>query len=101
MPQHRLGIPLAAWPALDRRLAELAFDAGDVLDGHGLGAKLAEASCRKRRHGYGVWLRFLESHGALDSTALPWARATRDLIARFLAELHDRVSSRSVANYAC
>lgn len=101
MPKIRFGRPIHAWPDLDRRMAELAFAKGDILDGRGPGADLASATRRKRLHGYGIWLDFLARHSALDPLAMPSTRVTRELIAMFLAELRQRVSSRSVALYLC
>ena len=38
MPRRRFSLSPGAWPMLDRQLTDLAFEVGDVLDGHGPGA---------------------------------------------------------------
>ena len=70
MPRHRhpvtVGLPLAAWPGLDRAAWERANRDGDLLSEQGPAAGWRASTRRTARMAYGNWLRFLRDGGRLD-----------------------------------
>ena len=84
---QRACLPFERWPAADREGWLAATCKGDVLLDDGPGAALKPTTLRRHRRSYGRWLGFLDRAGRLDPTAPPDARASREAIKAYIAEL--------------
>ena len=68
------------WPAADQAAWEAMIRPGDILDGQGKAAHWRPATRRTNVQHYSRWLGYLEAIGALDPTATPSDRVTRERI---------------------
>jgi integrase/recombinase XerD len=84
---QRACLPFARWPAADREGWRAATSKGDVLLDDGPGAALKPLTLERHRCSYGRWLGCLERRGELDPAASPGARASREAIEAYIAEL--------------
>jgi integrase/recombinase XerD len=84
---QRACLPFARWPTADREGWLAATSRGDVLLDDGPGAALKPLTLHRHRCSYGRWLGFLERKGELDPAASPGARASREAIEAYIAEL--------------
>jgi integrase/recombinase XerD len=75
------------WPERDRRAWQAARCQGDPLEPGGGAAQLAPHSVRKLEKGYGCWLTWLSTVGALDPDAVPAERVTPARVAAYVAHL--------------
>jgi integrase len=100
MPRHRhvvtIGLPLAAWPALDRAAWERANREGDLLSGQGPAAGWRASTRRTAGRAYGNWLRFLGDGGRLDPAAPIASRLTEATLRDYIAALRARASPVTV-----
>jgi hypothetical protein len=72
--QHRIELPLSAWPATDRAAWQDLFRAGDILDGQGAAVHWAEATRRTNAKHYARWLGWLVANDFMDGDLAPWER---------------------------
>ncbi|MDD3798859.1 MAG: hypothetical protein PHE36_06750 [Novosphingobium sp.] len=91
-----LSLPVADWPATDRRIWEEArtpmrFDKRARIAG-----RWSDRRCRIVCQGYGQWLSWLARKGALYPAEAPEARATQPRIASFVRQLQARITPWSV-----
>lgn len=94
-------MPLDAWPALDRAGWNEAFEPADSLDLRTTGAELRTASRLAIATRYARWLFWVKANEP-DALALaPEARATRERVIKYLHDLHEEITIRSIHNYAC
>ena len=84
---QRACLPLARWPAADRDGWLAATSKGDFLLDDGPGAALKPATLDRHRSSYGRWLGFLERRAGSIRQPRPAARASREAIAAYIAEL--------------
>ena len=100
MPRHRhpvtVGLPLAAWPGLDRAAWERANRDGDLLSEQGPAAGWRASTRRTAGMAYGNWLRFLRDGGRLDPEAPIAGRLTEDNLRDYIAALRARASPVTV-----
>src|SRR5215471_10379402 len=75
------------WPEADRRLWEDALQPGDALEPGGTRSRYAAISNRKAERGYGRWLTWLATQGALDSAEAPADRITHERVAAYVKDL--------------
>lgn len=92
-----LSLPVAHWPAIDRRIWEEArmpmrFDKRARIAGC-----WSDRRCRIVCQGYGQWLAWLARNGELDPTEAPEVRATRPRVEAFVRQLQARVAPWSAA----
>lgn len=99
--EMRIGLPVDAWPEIDRRLLHLALADGDLLDGRGPAAHWAAETRRTATYAYGRWLRFLERGGRLDPALSPVDRATPGAVASYIAELRSGYADHTVRGAIC
>ena len=82
------GLPLSAWPQVDRDAWLNGTRAGrGPFRRNGGGKTLSEATYRKRAEGYGVWLWFLGTYDLLDAGQRPEERVTLDHLDVYLEHL--------------
>jgi site-specific recombinase XerD len=93
----RLCLPVAEWPAPDRRAWEAAHRRGGLLDDDGLGVDWAPATSSIIAGGYGRFLSFLTETGGLDPSQSPETRITRPLVEAYVMHLRERNHSSTVA----
>ena len=74
--QHRIELPLAAWPAADRATWEDLFRTGDILDGQGAAVHWSQATRHTNRKHYARWLGWLAANDLMDGDLAPWERVT-------------------------
>ena len=94
----RVLLPIAQWPAVDLAAWETAIHTGDILDGQGEAAHWRPATRRTNIQHYSRWLGYLEAIGALDPTAMPSDRVTRERIRGYVAHLQERIAPRTVVS---
>ena len=82
-PRMRKVMPLAEWPANDRRCWDHALLGGD--DGEGAAADWTPSTTCKNQLAYGRLLQGLYNWGGLDPDVHPQARLTPSIISRFIA----------------
>jgi len=85
-----VGLPLEAWPALDRQLWTAACAPGSILEGEGPAAGWAIATRVQRARTYGRWLALLQAQGMLAPDTHPAARVTPAALDAFIAALRPR-----------
>jgi len=96
--QHRIELPLAAWPAEDRAAWDDLFRTGDLLDGQGAAVHWAEATRNTNRKHYARWLGWLVANDLLDNDLAPWERVTPASVEAYARSLIDRRAPRTVAS---
>ena len=96
--QHRIELPLAAWPATDRAAWEDLFRTGDLLDGQGAAVHWAEATRRTNRKHYARWIGSLAASDLLEVDVAPWERVTPARVDAYARSLIDRLAPRTVAS---
>jgi integrase/recombinase XerD len=100
MSRHRhpftVGLPLAAWPGLDRAAWERANREGDLLAEQGPAATWRFNTRRTAQKAYGNWLRFLRDGGRLDLTTHIAGRLSEVNLRDYIAALRDRASPNTV-----
>ena len=80
--------PLSDWPDADRRAWQRAMEQDPLAPGGaGEGAKWRPSTRRIAEIGYGVWLAWLEKKGQVVAGMDPAARATREALREFLADI--------------
>ena len=99
--EMRIGLPVEAWPEIDRRLLDMALAEGDLLDGRGAAAHWAAETRRTVTYAYGRWLRFLQRSGSLDPALSPVNRATPEMVASYIAELKSSYADHTVRGAIC
>jgi integrase len=100
MPRHRrlvtVGLPLAAWPGLDRAAWERANRDGDLLAEQSPAATWRASTRRTAQMAYGNWLRFLRDEGRLDLKTPIAGRLTEANLRAYIAALRARASPVTV-----
>ncbi len=96
--QHRIELPLAAWPAADRAAWEDLFRTGDLLDGQGAAVHWAEATRRTNRKHYARWLGWLAANDLFDVDVPPWRRVIPARVEAYARSLIDRRAPRTAAS---
>ena len=96
--QHRIELPLAAWPAADRAAWEGFFRTGDLLDGQGAAVHWAEATRSTNRKHYARWLGWLAANDLLDVDVPPWRRVIPARVEAYARSLIDRLAPRTAAS---
>ena len=94
----RVHLPFNEWPLADRRAWEAAIRTGDILDGQGPAVHWRPATRQTNIQHYSRWLAYLEAIGALDPTATPSDRVTRERIRGYVAHLKERIAPRTVVS---
>ena len=94
----RVLLPIAQWPAVDLAAWETVIRPGDILDGHGAATHWRPATRRTNGQHYGRWLGYLVAIRALDPTAMPADRVTRERIRGYITHLEDRIAPRTVVS---
>jgi integrase/recombinase XerD len=83
----RQGLPLGAWPELDRNAWAGATAEGDIFDGRGAAAHWAETTRNVVIAAYGRWLGFLAEFEPSALAESPTERLTGDHLERYLDHL--------------
>ncbi|MBK9703154.1 MAG: site-specific integrase [Betaproteobacteria bacterium] len=96
MPR-RIGIPLADWPAGDRRAWGKALEAGDTFSEGGVASSWRPVTRADAINGYSYWLRFLADNDPLALRLGPGQRATRDRLYAYLRLLMSRMTAMGAA----
>jgi integrase len=91
-------LPIAEWPASDRRGWAEACRPGQRLKRGGSASHLAPVSQADIARRYGLYLDFLQRNGRLDPSKGARTLVTTDDVNGFIAELHSRVRSVTVWN---
>jgi integrase/recombinase XerD len=89
----RRGLPLDAWPALDRRAWNRAIEDGDMFDGRGPAAHWAQTTRNAVIAAYGRWLGFLAGSEPSALNEDPVLRLTGDRLARYVDHLSPTTGS--------
>ncbi|WP_448208701.1 tyrosine-type recombinase/integrase [Azospirillum sp. sgz302134] len=89
--------PVADWPEGDRVRWQAARTADDILDEPGSAAHWRASTAAHTALCYGYWLAWLASEGALDATAPPHERVTRDRVRAYIGVLQRHLAPTSVA----
>ncbi len=90
-----VGLPLDAWPDIDRRAWEHANRVGDILDGCGSAASWTTNTRTSGRKAYGCWLRYLMDRGRPDHVAIG-DRLTAENLRDYIGELRRHLSPNTV-----
>jgi hypothetical protein len=80
--------PIDDWPHLDRTLWKKGLEPLGLFD-NSPGARWSEITRYNVACVYGRWLSFLAKQGSLDPNVSPADRATRELVAAYIADLRD------------
>jgi len=91
-------IKLAAWPKIDRKLWEQAFNSGGLFDTGGAFAGWSTGTRRLHAQNYGSWLSFLHRSQPDRLDLLPTERITKDAVSAFIDEGKQRLELRSISN---
>ncbi len=97
-PRRRC-LPLAKWPAPDRRAWDAATSDGGLLGEAGLAVNWSAGTCSRVIQSYGRFLTFLEYRGELDHTRVPEERASRECVVAYVEELRQQCASVTVYGY--
>lgn len=95
-PRRRC-VPFEEWPRPDQEAWNKAIRSGDLLDDTGPAAHWRDGTRQKVQSSYGRWLTFLERQGTLDPIASPETRVTSEVLRAYIDELHEQVSSVTLA----
>lgn len=71
------------WPLIDQEAWSAGTRSRGLFDPKGCGARWGDASHKKYRGGYGQWLNYLSSKGALDHSLAPGERVTASLVREY------------------
>ena len=93
------GMPVDAWPEVDRAAWQRAFVQRSLLDSARGGTRLAENTRRRLATAYGRWLRWLTDHYPELLALAPAERITHPLMATFAQFLLLSVAASSTAEY--
>lgn len=100
MARHKhaftVGLPLEAWPEIDRIAWEDANRQGDLLEGQGPAARWTAKTRASGRKAYGCWLRHLHDRGHLGDPASIGGRLTRDNLRGYIDKLRASRSTNTV-----
>jgi len=77
-PTFTVGLPLDAWPEIDRRAWQDANRDGDILDGQGPAARWTAKTRLSVRKAYGCWLRYLRGRDGLRGVGAIGDRLTSE-----------------------
>jgi integrase/recombinase XerD len=89
----RRGLPLDAWPALDRWAWNRAIEDGDMFDGRGPAAHWAQTTRNAVIAAYGRWLGFLAGSEPSALNEDPVLRLTGDRLTRYVDHLSPTTGS--------
>ncbi len=93
-------LPMALWPAADKRAFDLALAPGDIFDETcGPGAHLAEGTRRMITTAYRRWLGYLHRYHQDDLRLRPGERITQAHMRAFAKHLEAEVRATTVAHY--
>jgi len=93
-------IKLAAWPEIDRKLWEQAFNSGGLFDTTGIFAGWSAGSRRLHAQNYGSWLSFLQRNQPDYLNLIPADRITKNLVRAYIDESRQRqLKLRSISNH--
>jgi site-specific recombinase XerD len=99
IPGGPRSLAITEWPSVDQRAWEEACRPGHRFQRGGAAAHLAEVSRIDIARRYGMFLDFLQRHGALDRKAeAAAAQTTPENVAKYIEELQKRVRSVTVWN---
>ncbi len=99
MPRHNnRSWTVDEWSAAERQAWTAALTRGDTLAPGGAASHWRESTARTVMRSYGHWLVWQASAGLLDHKAGPGQSVTPENIARYVAELRGKVSSRTIAS---
>lgn len=94
----RVLLPKEQWPVVDQAAWEATICPGDILDGQGEAVHWRPATRQTNVQHYSRWLGYLVSISALDPTAMPSDRVTRERIRGYVAHLQERIAPRTVVS---
>lgn len=95
-PPFTVGLPLDAWPDLDRRAWEEANRNGDILDGQGPAARWTAKTRASGRKAYGCWLRYLMDRDRLEHVTAIGERVSLENLRDYIGELRPQLSPNTV-----
>lgn len=90
-------LPFLAWPDDDRKLWQLAFEAGDLFDDDLPTRRLASASRIAWKNSYDYYVRFVAAHHPERLALPPAARCDRELVAEYVEFLRRTCRETTVA----
>lgn len=96
--RYRRSLPIAAWPAPDRRAWLEAMRQGTVLEEGGLGSDWAEPTRVMTATSYGRWLRWLADQDLDPALALA-DRATPTAVSDYISHLKATCATRTVITH--
>lgn len=94
---ERIILPIEKWPAIDRKLWQVAREPRAFLEEPGGAAHWSDLTAKTRLKAYGVWLKFLNNEGWLNPETTPSERATEHAIRAWHKDLSRRNAAVTVA----
>lgn len=98
MTRIRRELPYDQWPSIDQALWTRAFTVAGVFEHAGGGAHWVKSTAAQVKHGYALWLGYLQSMGDLDLARLPCERATKATLIGYISTLRSRIAPVSVCS---